>query len=74
MTVPSTIDAVPIAPDNLRDLQRAAKKLDAATSERNAALLKAHEDGASLREIAAVLEMNHVTVSNLIAKVKKERT
>lgn len=70
MTTPSTIAAVPIERATLADLRRAARKLDTATNERNQLVLRAQDEGASLRDIAEALGMNHVTVSNLIRKLR----
>lgn len=49
-------------------LQRAAKNLAAASAERDKLVISAYQEGASLREIADLLGVNHVTVRNIIQR------
>lgn len=51
-----------------KELLRVAGRLSNATTERDALIVKAYREGASLREIANLLGINHVTVRNIIKK------
>lgn len=55
-------------PKLARALTRAADKLEAATTERNRLIVEAHQDGASLREIAEHAGITHVGVRKIIQK------
>lgn len=57
-----------MTPEQRKELQRVASRLSNATNERDALIVKAYRDGASLREIAQLLGVNHVTVRNIIIK------
>lgn len=63
-----TLPEVAIGQDLIRELRRVAAKLDKTTDERDELILRAYENGASLREIATNLGVNHVTVRNIIIK------
>lgn len=51
-----------------KELRRVAAKLSNATEERDELILRAYREGASLREIATLLNVNHVTVRNILIK------
>lgn len=54
---------------NLLKLVRyAARNADVATSKRDAAIREAHRAGASLRDIAAVSGISHMTVQRIIQR------
>jgi DNA-directed RNA polymerase specialized sigma24 family protein len=55
---------------SMTELQRIAKKIAALKAERNRLILKAHTEGASLREIGTALGINHVTVKNIIERTR----
>lgn len=63
-----TLPDVGMTAEQRKELQRVANRLSSATSERDALIVKAYRDGASLREIATLLGVNHVTVRNIIIK------
>jgi len=71
ITLP-TIITVPIDRAISKELQRVAKKLEALLAERNDLIIKATEDGASLREIGNLLGVNHVTVRNILQKIDQD--
>ena len=52
----------------LEELRRVAKKIAALMAERHRLILKAHAEGASLREIGNAIGVNHVTVKNIIER------
>lgn len=57
------------ARDDYAELRRIVKKIGLLHAERERLILKAHQEGASLREIAEILEVNHVTVRNALQKL-----
>lgn len=67
-TATPTLPDVGMTPEQRKELQRVANRLSTATTERDALIVKAYRDGASLREIANLLGVNHVTVRNIIIK------
>jgi hypothetical protein len=70
MSAPSsTIEEVPAEPMTNAELRRIVKKIGLLHAERERLILKAHQEGASLREIAEILEVNHVTVRNALQKL-----
>ena len=70
MSAPSsTIEDVPAEPMTNAELRRIVKKIGLLHAERERLILKAHQEGASLREIAEILEVNHVTVRNALQKL-----
>jgi DNA-directed RNA polymerase specialized sigma24 family protein len=68
--VAATLAAGPPTGDELRQLQRVARKIAGLKAERNRLILEAHAEGASLREIGAALGVNHVTVKNIIERTR----
>ena len=68
MSASPTIPDVALSQDLHKELRRVASKLSNATDERDELILKAYREGASLREIANLLGINHVTVRNIIIK------
>lgn len=70
MSAPSsTIEDVPAEPMTNAELRRIVKKIGMLKIEQERLILKAHQEGASLREIAEILEVNHVTVRNALQKL-----
>lgn len=65
----STIEDVPAEPMTNTELRRIVKKIGLLKIEQERLILKAHQEGASLREIAEILEVNHVTVRNALQKL-----
>lgn len=65
----STIEDVPAEPMTNAELRRIVKKIGLLKIEQERLILKAHQEGASLREIAEILEVNHVTVRNALQKL-----
>lgn len=68
MAASPTLTDVPLERSTSKDLQRIANRLETNRNERDALILKAYGEGASLREIANLLGINHVTVRNIIIK------
>lgn len=54
-----------------RRLARIVAKLRATEAERDRLVLQAHDEGASLREIAEHAGMSHVGVKKLIARLRR---
>lgn len=67
-----TLADVPVDRSTSKELQRVAKKLDDLMTERRRLILKAQMEGASLREIANLLGVNHVTVKNILDKLEAD--
>jgi hypothetical protein len=63
-----TVPVVTLSPDLARRLRLAAKKVQDGTEERNQLIREAAEGGASLREIAAAVGLDHTGVRKIIIK------
>lgn len=63
---PSSIP--PMDPDLERRLKATARRLDELGDLRDQLIIQAHQEGASLREIAAVARMSHVGVKKLLGR------
>lgn len=57
-----------MTPTQARALQRVADRIKADTLERNRLIVEAHQDGASLREIAEHAGITHVAVLKIIRR------
>lgn len=69
MNVPTpTLADMGMTPEQRKELQRVASQLFTTTNKRDVLIVEAYRDGASLREIAHLLGVNHVTVRNIIIK------
>lgn len=58
----------PMDPDLERRLKATARRLDELGDLRDQLIIQAHQEGASLREIAAVARMSHVGVKKLLGR------
>lgn len=67
----TTVPAVTLSPELARRLRGAARKQRDATTERNRLIVEANTAGASLREIAAEVELDHTGVRKIIQKAKR---
>lgn len=65
-----TVPHVALDPAMERRLRAAAKKVQDGTAERNQLIVEASEAGASLREIAAAVGLEHTGVRKIILKAK----
>ena len=68
----ATVQAVPLERSTSKDLQRIANRLETNRNERDALILKAYGEGASLREIGNLLGVNHVTVKNILERIEAD--
>lgn len=66
-TVPSVIDQ-----PKVRALQRAGQRASDAVEARNAAIVEAHQAGATLREIGEAVGLTHVGVMKIINRRKRD--
>lgn len=66
----STVPVVTLSPALARQLRAAAKKAQDGTEERNRLIVEAADGGASLREIAAVVGLDHTGVRKIIVKAR----
>lgn len=57
-----------IEPDTVRELARAGRMQREWTDKRNAAIIRAHRDGASLREIGEAVGLSHMAVDAIVKK------
>lgn len=65
-TVTTTVPAVPIERDLAKKLERTAKRLAESKAQRDELIREAHAGGASLREIAALVNLSHVGVRRIL--------
>lgn len=68
-----TVPAMTLSDEDARMLKRLTTRIDGHVADRDQRMLKAADEGASLREIAAVVDMDHVTVRNRIAKAREKQ-
>ena len=66
----TTVADVPLDPKQARAIQRLADRIEADLDQRNSLIVEAHNDGASLREIAEHANMTHVAVMKIIKRTK----
>ena len=66
----ATLPPVPLDARLARRLAKLAGKVETSIAERDEAIAEAVASGASLREIAAVAGMSHVTVKNILDRRK----
>ena len=64
----STILDVPVDRATSKEIKRLVGKIEKLLDERDVLIRRARDEGASLREIAELLHVNHVTVKNLLEK------
>lgn len=64
----TSVDVMAIEPATVRDLARAGRMQREWTNKRNAAIIGAHQAGASLREIAEAVGLSHTAVSSIIKR------
>ena len=62
-------DTPAVRPEMLRRLRRLGRKLDEATVERNRAIVEAHSDGLSLRDIADLVGISYSGVDKIIRRL-----
>lgn len=62
------MDLMAIEPDTVRDLTRIGAKQREWTDKRNAAIVQARRDGASLREIGEAVGLSHSAVARIVKK------
>jgi transposase-like protein len=63
VTVPGVIDQAKV-----RSLQRAGQRVTDAVEARNAAIVEAHQAGATLRDIGEAVGLSHVAVMKIIKR------
>lgn len=63
-----TVPVVTLSPELARRLRGAAKKVQDGTEERNRLICEAAEAGASLREIAAEVGLDHTGVRKIVLR------
>ena len=68
MSAPANLVSVPMSADTARQLATAGKKADDWRTRRDQLIVKAHQEGASLREIARVVGMSNPGVLRVIRK------
>lgn len=68
-----TIPGVPVDRATSKEIKRLVGKIEKLLDERDALIRRARDEGASLREIAELLHVNHVTVKNLLAEPSVRR-
>lgn len=66
-TSPTILD-VPVDRATSKEIKRLVGKIEKLLDERDVLIRRARDEGASLREIAELLHVNHVTVKNLLEK------
>lgn len=65
---PANVALVPIDPALAKRVRAAAQAAEKKRQERDDLILKAHADGASLREIGALVGLSHVGVMKIVNK------
>lgn len=65
-----TVPVVTLSPQLARQLRATAKKVQSGTEERNRLICEAAASGASLREIAAAVGLDHTGVRKIVLKGK----
>lgn len=57
-----------VGSETVRRLRRLGRKVDEATADRNRAIVEAHRDGLSLRDIADLVGISHSGVDKIIRR------
>lgn len=65
---------VPLDPQVIRRLERAASKLDAARAERDTLIVQAVKAGGGVREVARSVGLSHPTVMGIVARAEAPQT
>lgn len=68
-----TLSVVPLDPVTARALRSVARRLEVDTARRDELIVRAKAEGASLRDIAAVVGINYVTVRNILKRIEAEK-
>ncbi len=67
---PTGLSETPVVgPETVRRLRRLGRKVDEATVERNRAIVEAHRDGLSLRDIAGLVGISYSGVDKIIRRL-----
>ena len=63
------IETPAVGPETVRRLRRLGRKVDEATVERNRAIIEAHRDGLSLRDIADLVGISYSGVDKIVRRL-----
>lgn len=67
-----TVPPVTLSPNDARRLRAAASKARSSVAERNRLIAEANAEGASLREIAECVGLDHTGVRKIILRAKED--